>query len=1021
MKRIYGFCLIFFMLLLFYNERGFCQKIFSIQNFTTKNGLPENNVQSILLDKNEFLWASYGNGLLRFDGQHFRKFLASATPYISLYIYKTFSDDMLVLDASGSVFKINNQREDTLRLGNVNSLNYLIIKGTLPGKDFYMRYTTPHVNKSLDRNWFYSPLYLFSFSEKEYAIRTKKGVAFYNEKTLEKEINLESYSPREFLLMNGNIYFFSQKNELFYIDRINRKIELCNITGDLPKNKIFINASGDVFNTYWDYNNSDPCLLIGYSLYHLKADHANPIQIGSEYITNEIPHNCLINSLIYNSKNHLLVIATDTKGIFVFKEKTFKTLTYENPEAGSNNAYYCQLDLDSNTLFTDWKREFTINGGRKSHLPVNKNYSENIFRDRHGNLWYQEGTQLIKYNPATGIHKRIINPSKQFALCYYEEGDSLWLGTYTSISCVINDTLRVIYKLNNNSSNSNLFQIFRWNDNKLWFCNYTGIYRFDNQNKQIDTLKPLYNKYPYNITFYKDYMMIGTYGRGYYFYQNGKTVRMPEDKNNSLQQVHSFVNDEDGYTWMATNNGIFKTRLKDLTGYFNDTTYQVMFIHYGEEDGIESTELNGGCLPSHIILKNGYVSLPAVDGLVWFKPHEVYESSLHAPIIIDAVYRNGIRAGRDSVLKLASATDLLRIEFCTSYWGKPENLILEYKLEGYNKQWTAVNIGQSSVEFPNLPSGNYVFEIRKKSGFDPSDYILTRMGISVAKIFYEKIEFLLLCVLLAILFVTGVARLYAFNIRKKNKVLELSVLQRTMELSKANEALHRSVNIKDKLISIISHDVVTPLRFITLVAGKGADKTSALTKENIQDVLFEIKNSSRKLHDNAQNILNWIKHQNNRFKIHKSNVAVSAVVDEISDIFKEIAGTNRTQIINTVSDEDIIQTDKNILSIILHNLLSNATKFTVNGTITISSINMESRYSMIIEDTGSGMSPDQLNRIKQIILQNKDVASEPIMDSQPHGYGLGYIIITELIELLQGQLSLESSPGTGTKITITLS
>jgi len=995
------------------------QKNFSIINYTTKNGLPENNIQSMLLDNDGFLWTSYSSGIMRFDGYNFHNSLTSSEPYSSSLINKTRSNEMLLTDASGYIFKIKNNAIDTIRRGKLNNINYIIAKGTLPSTDFYLKCTTPHINKARDKNWFYPPLTIFPLSDSTAMVRTLKGIGLYHFNILQKELDLEKYVPKHFISIQNNIYFFSSENKLYRIDLKNWAAVPCKITGELLTDKLFSSNPSSLTNTFWDYNNSQPCLLAGYNLYQLSWHNNDPLDIETIFITNQIPRNCIITSLIYNSKNNILLVATDTKGLFVYREQKFKLLTYENPEPGTNNAYYSQLELDSNTIYTDWHREFKINGGYKSNFPFKKNYSENIFRDSKGFLWYMLGEDgLKKYDPIHKTIKNIYNPSKEFVLCYFEEGDSMWVGSSNSIGYVKNDTLHNVVDLNNNGSNSNLFQLQRWKENKIWFCNYTGIFAYDQNTRQIDTLQGVYQKYSYNFTILKNYLIIGTYGRGFYFYKDGKTVHMPEDPGHNLQQAYVFINDANGYSWIATNNGIYKTRFSDLENYFRDTTYKVTYLHYGEEDGISSPEFNGGCVPPYLTLKNGYTSIPNVEGLVWFKTNEVKDIDFSHAFIGDGIYLDDSLVSIAGNLKINTSIQSVRLDFATPYWGTPENLFLEYKLEGFNKQWIPLSISQRSVEFNNLKSGSYTFMLRKKNGLDPGNYVTQSFKFYVEKKFYETLWFILLMIVTAVGIVVIVARLYAYNIKKKNILLEESVRQRTLELSRANTDLQQSVSVKDKLISIISHDIVTPLRFITMVAGKGADKKMEIKTENAQAVLSEIKNTSEKLHDNAQNILNWIKYQNNRININKTNVAVSALADDIADMLKEIAGNKGTVIVNTVSDEDIIQTDKNILSIILHNLISNSIKFTANGTIRVNAIYKNEKYYITVEDSGTGMNSEQLKRITQILKKEK------IMDGDyttgQNGYGLGYVIIAELMELLHGSVAVESTPGIGTKVGLLL-
>lgn len=93
------------------------QNKYHITNYTTKNGLPENNLQSLQLDSAGFLWISYSNGLLRFDGFKFRNFTTSSVPYSSFMINKTSQNELLACDVSGTVFEIKNQKILSLRKG----------------------------------------------------------------------------------------------------------------------------------------------------------------------------------------------------------------------------------------------------------------------------------------------------------------------------------------------------------------------------------------------------------------------------------------------------------------------------------------------------------------------------------------------------------------------------------------------------------------------------------------------------------------------------------------------------------------------------------------------------------------------------------------------------------------------------------------------------------------------------------------------------------------------------------------
>jgi signal transduction histidine kinase len=991
---------------------------YTIINYNSKNGLTQNNVYSLFLDTSNFLWASFDDGLMRLDGKQFRKYFSTINTYGSLQLCKTMAGEMLILDADGGVFRFYNHQQDTVKKSIINSLNSSIIKGTLPSTKTYLNIITPHLNKNINKAWRFNPITWLPTNETSYFIRTYNGLYYYKKDILVKQLNLISYQPSIYFSNNGKSYFFSKSNRLYFIDETNYKIKECELLGDLTNYPGFINARASISDIYWNYNNSDPCLLIEKSLYAITVDSTDNTKLTCRLLTNEVPDKCAITSVVFSNKNHFIAFGTDTRGLFIYKEAQFKTLIYPNPENNTSNAYYSQIEIDSNCLFTDYNRDFTINGGKKSKWNVKREPEENIFKDKKGFLWVRQYSKFVKYNTQTGDIKQIYNPSNETPFSFYEEGDSLWVGTTKGFMNVKNDSVHFIEYLNRGETNTNQSQIFRWIDKKLWLCNFTGVYTYNENTKSVDTLKSLYLKFPYNISFYQDFLMIGTNGGGFYFYKNGKTVHMPADRMGGLRQVHAIFVDPQKYAWIPTNKGLYRTGIEQLIAYFNDTTLHPHYEYFGEENGIRCTEFNGGANPAFLFLKNGYLSLPTMDGLIWFKPNSIGEFTTHSPIYIDAVYLDGKSFANLTSVVTPSDVANIQVDFTTAYWGNAENLYLEYYLKGYTKNWISMNSLQRSINFSNLPSGNYTLQIRKRSRLLAASFITIEIPILVEKKIFETWWFVLLCATGAVLLIIAVARLYAYNINKRNSLLEANVKQRTFELTLANKELQNSVSEKDKLISIISHDILTPLRFIKMVAGKGADKSTLLEKEKIQSALNDIKNTSERLYDNAQNILNWIKHQNKRIVVSKTNVAIGALAEEITEMFTEIATSKGSKLVNLVSIDDVIKTDKNIISIILHNLISNAVKFTHLGTITIAGHQQSNYYFLTIEDTGYGINEEVLSRIKKTLRKEAHLSIN--ISTGENGNGLGYLIITELLELIEGKLLIESTVGKGTKVTIEL-
>ncbi|MEO8147321.1 MAG: ATP-binding protein [Bacteroidia bacterium] len=966
-------------LILFCSLEVDAQKEFSVFQYTSKNGLPQNSVKSLILDDNGFLWMTTEGGLVRFDGRNFKTFDRANSPFIITDrltdIFKNPSNEYFTFDGRGNAYKILSNK--------IIPIN----KDSMSLRDFYFK------DELNGKNYF--------------ASHNDTSLQFFSGNNLIDSLNTKAYHVSGYFQFGNEIYFLGNKNDLYKVAFPQRRFIQCSLKNSFSFSTPIV---------LWDYGRPGIYLKDGFNLYILKPT-GNKDEFETKLLCNKMPDKCVVTALFYDDINHILYVGTDSKGLFLYKEKFFRPLIYDKPEEGTNNAYYSQLALDSNNVLTIHKRQFSLDKVTKNNLPFSMN-REGVIRDKNDNTWFNENKILYKYNLTSHQKIKIEGSEDTYAYCFIEEGDTMWIGNTHTIDYVINDSLHHVLNWDEKAPGSYPFNLLLAPDNKLWYSNCEGIYRLDKKNFTVDTMPEFKSQCVRNMTLHNNFIYIGTYGNGYYLMKDTKFVHMPMDRNNYLSQTHTFVFDQSGLVWMTTNRGLYKARMADLENYFNDTTIKVSYIYYGEEDGITNAEFNGGCSPSSLILKSGYVSLPTMEGLVWFKPNMVTDASPLSPVIIDAVYFDEKAIDTAQLANIPSSVQTLRFEFATPYWGNINNLYLEYKLEGFNHEWIPLRTQQSNITFSNLHSGKYSLLIRKKAGLNGHDNIITKVAINVEKKIFETIWFIVLCLLGATLFVIAVARIYAYNIKQRNKQLEEKVHERTSDLEKANKQMQQSVNVKDKLISILSHDILTPLRFISMVARKGGDASHDIEKESMRHAFHDIKNTSDKLRDNTQNILNWIKHQNKRISVNNTHLSIRALTDDVSGMLKEMADANSITVINNISHDDIIKTDRNILSIILHNVISNAIKFTEHGTISIESNHAGENYFIKITDTGEGMSEEQLHRIKNII-EHKTV-SAPNPSSGESGNGLGFIIISELMELLKGNVMIDSAPDKGTCVTLSL-
>jgi signal transduction histidine kinase len=254
-----------------------------------------------------------------------------------------------------------------------------------------------------------------------------------------------------------------------------------------------------------------------------------------------------------------------------------------------------------------------------------------------------------------------------------------------------------------------------------------------------------------------------------------------------------------------------------------------------------------------------------------------------------------------------------------------------------------------------------------------------------------------------------------YQIEQRNSVeLETKVIEKTKELIEINQKLSDSNNIKDKLFSIISHDLKTPLyalkETLNLFNNKQMSKTSLL--KYIQIVNMTIETNKFLL----ENLLHWsLSHM-------KDSELVIEIIDprplimEVYALHESFAVSKKVQIKINPMAKVSCKGDRNALRLILRNLLSNAIKFTPrNGIIIIDIENSENRCNIIIQDSGIGMNSDT---IKYLFQYQRDKIS--IGTNQEGGSGLGLYICKEFLEKMNGSILVESQPGKGSRFIVEL-
>ncbi|MCH8495675.1 MAG: transporter substrate-binding domain-containing protein [Balneolales bacterium] len=243
----------------------------------------------------------------------------------------------------------------------------------------------------------------------------------------------------------------------------------------------------------------------------------------------------------------------------------------------------------------------------------------------------------------------------------------------------------------------------------------------------------------------------------------------------------------------------------------------------------------------------------------------------------------------------------------------------------------------------------------------------------------------------------------------KRKKAELMLIEREAQLRELNST-------KDKLFSIIAHDLRSPFNAILGFSELLIDKTNNFNAAESEQYLGFINSSARKTLTLLDNLLAWAKSQtgNNIFNPERSDL--NETMSEVLEVSKSIAKIKNITIFYNQAGDIEVFADANMLKTILRNLVSNAIKYThLDGEIMVSATQNDDVIEITVSDNGVGMSEEIRNKLFKI---DKGVSIAGTADEK--GSGLGLLLCKEFVEKHNGQIWVESEPGKGSSFTFSL-
>lgn len=965
---------------------------FTVRHYNTESGLPQNSVLSAVADRYGFLWLATENGLVRFDGQNFRVFNLANTPAIKYsdrirYMAQDDKGRVYFNNALFHTYEITGQ--NTIRQAGTGDENIITVNKGLRSLDKIVQeigsIKKPGPVADLRKQtWLRNRVYGLAGGGDYFLYDS----IYYHGADGDSKVLAPSYG--ECGLYNDTIYHYSSYGaaDAYYKSD---KVDALRLTGDFLKDSLYGRQKP---RPYCEVRNA-MVIRAGNNYYRVYRE-------GNVLRTVLLFRNLPVSgfqTLVYDQVNDQYIFCTLADGFFMVRQSAFVNITEQiRPFDEFVNAFGSQVLLPGDSIMVNKSILFDRSGMQQK---IFKTYGSVAPSGEDGTYWNGFDFNVQKLDAGLRVLFELKNTEKAVELF---AADPAGGGTWGASEYRLFKINEVAGKLEPISipqiEKERIWYIHFQSAGKLWIGTGNGLYLLDvntgewikMKNSDGMTVRNVLDDPANNIAW------AGTYGAGPCYIRNNTIYPLPLDRQKSLLYSHYFVKDKSGYMWIPTNKGLYRAAEKDLLRFAGgDGDAPLYYQYFSTDDGIGTNEFNGGQSNPWVLRRDGILSMCSMKGLVWFTPEKIAAPTPDKQIFVDEIKVDGRDTSFAGTLRLPGMYNQLSIGISTPYFGNRENVYMEYRLDGSNDQWLPVP-ENNRIILSRLSYDDYKLKIRKRSGFGGS-YDYAEFAFEVLPAWYETWWFRLLVLLIAGGLIFMGVRLRVRALVHRRKELEQQVESRTAELLQSNK-------MKESLISMVLHDLRSPIRFMNTVINYLAVNRAGMDEKDLSEGVEELQRSSASLNEFTDHFFTWISSQNEHFEIKKSIFPAGEIFSGIKDLYNDLF-TKRRNTVVTEGEATVLITDKNVLRSIVRNLVDNANKNTAGGTITMSAFKSGDEVIIKIADTGTGMPPDLVRSLQKSLLQVND---------SKHGFRM----VKEMLGKISGTIDISSTVGKGTEITISL-
>lgn len=692
----------------------------------------------------------------------------------------------------------------------------------------------------------------------------------------------------------------------------------------------------------------------------------------------------------------LAILDLNKKKVLLYKDNPILKTIHE--KANSILCFYKPMKKDELWLGTRYDGLYVLrmNGDKLIDIKrteINKTNLDNfginmIAEDRFNNIWFATTDGLIKgtvgingqytFGREQKLNKALTGITLNTILIDSE--NNMWIGTSSDglMKMSLNGKKNKIYSYNleNKKLNNNeVVCIFKDSKKRIWVgTNGGGLCLFDREN---NTFRLIANM---NL--------------------------VPSDA------IYSIQEDQFGNLWVGTGDGLFS--------YNPNEKLENAIRLYSPNNGLKIYSFNANSVFKN---KSNEFFFGGSNGLVSFIPTgNKKKENKKIPFITDVLIGNipldklPIERRKNISLEVPPYITKINIpyndknfvlEFSALIYQNLSSIHYAYKLDGVDKEWVYVDYKKRSVNYNNLPTGNYVFKVKSSNedGYWSKGYSILKIKIEPApwETWWAYLIYILFLISLSFLII-----MFIYNRLQTKRIIAIDQIER-----EKSEEVHQA---KMKFFTNISHEFFTPIAIMLFALETMQKKYPDEVK-----LVRTMKSNMDRLQRLLEQIVEFRKVETGNMKLKITNIEIVGFLKDLCEInFSHFVEKNNISLRFESSQNKIdgyVDVDK--LDKIMFNLLSNAFKYNkTNGLVSVQIdkiIRNEHNYiSITVSDTGKGMSTEVKNNIFKRFYEGN------FRNFKVKSIGIGLSLTHDLIEYHKGEINVESEEGVGSKFKVLL-